>query len=237
MFKSVAVIISCILIIFAVGCKTESNVQKGRPPDQDDSDDDSDSSDIPDKPTELKASADPDAILLSWRDNSDNEQGFRIYFSDATIEDAPYTALVDVGTDTTQYYHYVGAEQSFEYYVTAFNSHGESEKSNTASDKTRPNEPAISYAECRCGLAKGCRIIVGWMDSKVDDGYKLKIDGKEHCSCTESCLPCDCSGGTFFGCWVTAETFLPSTSHQIEVYVYNDVGEATSYSSVQCPAP
>ena len=223
-----------VLFVLAVGCSSGGDVRKGRTPN---SDDDSDQSGVPASPSNLEATPEVDAIWLSWQDNSDDENGFRIYFKDATDEEGEFIKLAEVSANEVRYYHLTGPEQTYEYYITAFNEYGESEPSNTASAKTRPYEPPISYVECRCQGLEWCKIIVGWLDSKVDDGYELFIDGTKHCDCSESCLPCECSGGVAFGCWVATERFWPLTEHQVEVRVFNEAGEASSFISVQCPPP
>lgn len=225
------VILLCVLVGFIVCCGGGGE-QKGRTTDDDDDDDDT-SLNVPKAPSDLETLAEQYAVWLFWRDNSDNEQGFRLYFKDAEKEYDPYLVLTDLGVDVVQYYYFTGPEQNLEYYVVAFNEYGESSCSNTAIAKTRPNEPVITHIDCECGLTKGCKIIVGWNDSHVEDGYKLKVNGKEHCDCVEGCKPCTCTGGTYFGCYVSAGMFSPG-SYTVEVIVYNDLGEFSSSSPVAC---
>lgn len=230
-------VLFCILVAFIICCSGDE--EKGRASDGDNRDDSDDetSENVPEAPTELQTLAEPYAVWLFWRDNSDNEQGFRIYFRDAELEDWPFAKLVELGADTEQFYYFVGPEQNLEYYVVAFNEYGESEPSNTDNAKTRPNDPQITHIECQCGLSKGCEIIVGWNDSHVEDGYKVKVNNKEYCDCVEGCKPCICSRDGeeryYFGCYVAMGMFFPGT-YGAEVVVYNDVGEFSSFSPVTC---
>jgi len=226
-------------MLVAFGCSPSGGGdEEGRPSDGDGEDDgDSDVPNVPRSPSDLEAVAGPEDITLSWRDNSNNESGFRIYFRDAADDDAQYAVLVELGVDVTQFYLPVGPEQYFEYYVVAFNSSGESSPSNTDSARTRPLDPVVTHAECDCQGLEWCKIIVSWQDSRVEEGYEVYINGDEHCTCVESCLPCECSAGTYYGCWVATERFWPFTSNQIEVRSFNQVGEGTGYGNAQCGAP
>jgi hypothetical protein len=59
----------------------------------------------PAKPTDVSAQAVAfDKILLTWRDNSTNENGFRIMWSNGKGTDGPYYDVI-VGTNKTQYLH------------------------------------------------------------------------------------------------------------------------------------
>jgi len=92
----------------------------------------------PNAPSNLSATAvSASQINLSWRDNSDNETGFKIY------RNGSY--LTSVGANVTGYQNTgLNCGTSYSYYVKAYNSAGESETSNTASATTQACGPAIT---------------------------------------------------------------------------------------------
>lgn len=84
-----------------------------------------------DRPTTLAASAVGDNINLTWVDNSDNEDGFYVYRS--TSFDNNYTRIATTADGATAYTDNSGVAKDTVYFykVSAFNSDGESEFSNT----------------------------------------------------------------------------------------------------------
>lgn len=80
----------------------------------------------PAAPTNLAAgyTSSTKTIQLSWKDNSSNESGFRIYRNGALLASTNNASYSDAA---------VAAGNSYSYYVTAWNSIGESAASNTAS--------------------------------------------------------------------------------------------------------
>ncbi|HDH97064.1 MAG TPA: hypothetical protein ENF73_04990, partial [Proteobacteria bacterium] len=112
MIRFVATVFACLFILNFVGCSAGSgSEEKSRSPNGSGDDDSSSESSVPKSPSDLEAIAGLEDITLVWRDNSDNESGFRIYFRDAFDDEAPYVALVDLGANTSQFYHYVGPDQ------------------------------------------------------------------------------------------------------------------------------
>ena len=79
-----------------------------------------------------------DVIILTWQDNSDNEQGFNMYVSNSAT--GGFTKVATFGPDQTIVAHNVGSVTSgttFYYQIKAFNAAGESASSNTASGVVR----------------------------------------------------------------------------------------------------
>jgi|GEM_PF-1345313 len=75
-------------------------------------------------------------LTLSWNDNSDNEEGFKIERSlDGSSFEQIATVAVNVATYTDDT---VEDNQSYTYRVRAFNQFGDSGHSNTASGESRP---------------------------------------------------------------------------------------------------
>ncbi len=90
---------------------------------------------VPNEPEDLEATAaSPSEVDLSWADNSDNEDGFKV---ERKEEGGTYSVIATVPADTTTYRDTsVEAEKTYYYRVKAFNGKGESNYSNEISVKT-----------------------------------------------------------------------------------------------------
>ena len=118
----------------------------------------------PAAPTGLQATAASEsAINLRWTDNADNEQGFHIYRDGQRVGSIGRADIESYGDGVG-----LSPGTTYSYYVTAYNQHGESSRSNTVSARTHdapagpictgflpnpngysfPNWQRISYAEC-----------------------------------------------------------------------------------------
>ena len=93
----------------------------------------------PSDPSNLTANASGDDITLDWDDNSNNEDGFRIYRSQSPS--SGFSAIATTGappyTDTAL----LDGERYY-YYVVAYNSSGESGATNTAGATTALPDPS-----------------------------------------------------------------------------------------------
>ncbi|OGH97019.1 MAG: hypothetical protein A2104_09690 [Candidatus Melainabacteria bacterium GWF2_32_7] len=81
-----------------------------------------------------KDTAGNNVIILTWQDNSNNEQGFNLYLSNSAT--GGFTKVATFGPGQTIVVHNVGSAASgtsFYYQVKSFNAGGESASSNTAS--------------------------------------------------------------------------------------------------------
>jgi fibronectin type 3 domain-containing protein len=122
-------------------------------------------------PSNLSATAvSASQINLSWADNSNSEDSFRIYRSSDggsffwyyTV-DANVTTYSDTGRNASTTYYYR---------VAAHNSGGDSSQSNTASATTFPPPPAPSGLSATA--VSGTQINLSWTDNSTDeDGFKI----------------------------------------------------------------
>jgi len=104
----------------------------------------------PAAPTGLSASAaSSTTATLNWTDNSSNETGFHIYFAQGASGGA-FSAIGDVGAGSHSASINGLAPGTFRFYVTAFNTTGESAASNTAtltiSSTTNPVSASFSIS-------------------------------------------------------------------------------------------
>ena len=102
----------------------------------------------PAAPSDLTANAvSQTEIDLSWTDNSDNETGFRIYRSETKTWKGA-TPIQEVGANTTSYSDTGLAPGTlYHYWVTAFNSCGESDPTPVASAATPPSPSGGCWTE------------------------------------------------------------------------------------------
>ena len=79
--------------------------------------------DIPAAPTNLAASLAGANVLLTWKDNSTRESGYRVYHRTSTS--SPWTQIADVAPDSTSYTHAAPTAGITHYYqVQAYNTNG-----------------------------------------------------------------------------------------------------------------
>ena len=125
----------------------------------------------PIKPTNLNAEPiEWNEIKLSWKDNSDNENGFKIERKTGTSE---FSEIASLEENVTSYNdNNVLAETTYYYRVKAYNLAGDSDYSNEASATTPPIPPAapsnlLAYGYC-------WEVKLTWQDnSDNEDGFKI----------------------------------------------------------------
>lgn len=119
----------------------------------------------PDAPSSLSATASADDISLSWTDNSNSEDGCRIYRAQTSgSATTDYTQINTVGANTSSYTD-TALEDGERYYyrVTAYNAGGESDVSNEANATTALPTPTLDSLDA----ATENEITVSW--TKTDD--------------------------------------------------------------------
>lgn len=80
-------------------------------------------------------------VDLNWQDNSDNEDGFRVF---RTSGGTTYYEIADLDSNTTSYSNTVSASSVYWYYIQAYNSAGTA-KSNSASATTPAAVEVLDY--------------------------------------------------------------------------------------------
>ncbi len=127
-------------------------------------------------PSNLQATAaSSTAIDLTWVDNSNNEEGFRIYFG--TDSSNVTTLVATLGPGSTSYQHTGRVVNTTYYYkVTAYNTAGESAASNFADATTQPVpvSPPAAPSTLQATAASVSAINLTWVDnSNNEDGFRV----------------------------------------------------------------
>jgi len=131
----------------------------------------------PAAPSDLTAEAvSSSQINLNWRDNSGNEDGFRIEFwTNADVVPHP----IEVGADVTSYQHTgLQPNTTYTYQIYAFNGAGNSDYSNEASDTTNDIIGAIpaSPSNLTAEAVSARQINLNWSDnSNNEDGFRVEF--------------------------------------------------------------
>ena len=112
----------------------------------------------------------PTEIRLTWVDNSDNEEGFRVYRNGKQI--------ADLGPNTTEYVDTgLNEDVSYTYRVSSYNEAGESSFS-TALDVTTPVGIPASPGRLRTEAISSNRIELTWDDnSDSEKGFRIYRNG------------------------------------------------------------
>src|SRR5207249_4055499 len=109
-------------------------------------------------------------IDLTWTDNSDNEDGFRI--EQCVGAGCNFTEIATVGANITTYRTGVVPNFSYSYRVRAYNVVGPSAYSNTATATTRP--PAAPTNLTARGVS-GSQINLAWQDNASNEaGFRIE---------------------------------------------------------------
>ena len=173
----------------------------------------------------LAAAASSSAINLTWVDNSNNEDGFRVYYG--TDSSNVTNLVVTLVPGSTNYQHAGRAENTTYYYkVTAYNNTaGESAPSNVANATTSPVVvvPPAAPSALLAAAASSSAINLTWVDnSNNEDGFRV-YRGANPTTVTTLATTL-AAGVTGF-----QDTFLAaSTPYYYKVTAYNTGGESAA---------
>jgi titin len=186
---------------------------------------------VPSAPTGLSAAAASSSeISLTWTDNSDNEDGFKI---ERKTSGGTFAEVATVLTDTTIYSDTtVSPETTYYYRIRAYNTTGDSAYSDEA-HATTSAEGAVPSAPTglSAAAASSSEISLTWTDnSDNEDGFKIERKT---------------SGGTYsvlatVGAGITSynNIFLSSnTTYYYRVRAYNSLGYSDYSNEVSATTP
>src|ERR1051325_14637 len=130
-------------------------------------------------PTNLRASAAQGRVTLTWQDNSNNEDGFRI--RRRAQNDADLIDVGEVGPNVTTYVDTtVQPQTTYTYRVRSFRNGGGGGVSNDAVVTTPDNQPASVAAptNLQASAAQG-RVTLTWQDnSNNEEGFRIRRRGE-----------------------------------------------------------
>jgi hypothetical protein len=129
-------------------------------------------------PTNLQASAAQGRVTLTWFDNSNNEDGFRIRRRGAT--DADFVDIAEVPPNVTTYAdNTVQPQTTYVYRIRSFRASGGGGVSNDATVTTPATQPTTVAAptNLQASAAQG-RVTLTWFDnSNNEDGFRIRRRG------------------------------------------------------------
>jgi hypothetical protein len=191
---------------------------------------------IPAAPTDLYADAiSASEIYLSWSDNSNNEEGFKIERAGASMTwreiavasiDTPYYLNTDLTASATYYYR-----------VCAFNAGGNSGYSNTA-NATTLSGPTVPFAptDLTAQTISDTEINLSWTDnSDNEEGFKIEYLLEGETSWNEiGTTEADITAGQIIG-------LSPGTSYYFRVRAYkatlnSDYSNVANAITSLCPS-
>lgn len=170
-------------------------------------------------------------IDLTWNDNSNNEDGFRIERAD---DNAFSQNLVTqtVGSGVVTYSDTsVQPVKTYYYQVIAYNSVGDSAPSGTASATTPNVAPAAPSGLARV-VVSASRVDLSWVDNSSNEtGFRL-----------EQATAANFSGATLFALGAGITTYsdtsvAPSTTYYYRVFATNGAGDSSASNTVTATTP
>lgn len=128
--------------------------------------------DPPKAPSDLKiTSVSPNRIVISWKDNANNEQGFRI---ERKTGNGSFTQIASVSSNTTTYTNSgLTNNTRYTYRVRAYNSYGNSGYSEEVSVVT--GNPPAAPSDLKVVEVTKDKVIIAWTDNADNEtGYKIE---------------------------------------------------------------
>jgi uncharacterized protein (TIGR02145 family) len=190
---------------------------------------------VPPAPTNLAADAESSTqITISWSDNSDNEEGFKIERSPNGTSD--WTEIATVGAGITNFQNIsLTPSTTYFYRVRAFNAAGNSGFSNTSNATTKINVPVpAAPTDLYAGAVSGSEIYLSWTDNSDNEaGFKIERAGASLAFREIAVVGADTS--FFLNMDLTA-----SVTYYYRVWAFNDGGNSEysdTASATTCISP
>jgi hypothetical protein len=123
-------------------------------------------------PTNLTATnITKNSVLLHWTDNSNNEEGFRIYRS--LTPATGYTQVAVLAPNSSQYTNsQLNPATTYYYRILAYNEDGNSDYSNELSITTLALQPPLAPSNLKATIVNKNSINIEWTDnSTIEDGF------------------------------------------------------------------
>jgi len=133
---------------------------------------------VPLAPSDLEGELKEETIYFKWKDNSDNEEGFRLYISINEIDS--YALYAQLPTNETSYEDsslYI-PENTYYFKLTAYNNVGESSPSNEIMIRIKglsETDPPLPPTDLKAEEIYEKDIVLSWRDnSDNEEGFKLE---------------------------------------------------------------
>jgi subtilisin family serine protease len=184
---------------------------------------------VPVAPSNLQATlTSPLLITLNWSDNSNNENGFRIWRRIGSV--GSFNEIASVGPNVTSYQNSgLTAGVSYFYRVTAINTFGESIESNEASATTPgvPQTPPAAPSGLTATPNSSSQVTLSWTDNSGNEaGFRLRRKDPGSSGWVEIATV-GANVTNFQNTGLTA-----STSYVYQVTAYNSIGESAGSNEV-----
>ena len=185
----------------------------------------------PKAPSNLLVEMKNRVLYFTWEDNSEDEEGFRIYLSINDFEN--YAMHRQLPKDSVQFEDgslYI-PDTTFYFKVVAFNQEGESVPSNEQMIRIRSQEetfPPSAPTELRAKETYEKDVVLEWKDNADNEtGYKLerrKVDESKFSMVQD--LPANLTN-------FRDENLYPGTTYFYRVFAYNESGSSASSNTLE----
>jgi hypothetical protein len=181
----------------------------------------------PAAPTNLTATTfSSSQINLSWTDNANNENGFKV---EQSTDGTTFTQIAMLASNTVSFsVTGLSASTTYQYRVVSFNDAGNSSFSNTASATTSAAPPALPAAPSAltATAASSTRINLAWADNSGNEsGFKIERCKNPNCTNFAQIAQVGANVTTF-----ADTTVSKNTAYSYRVRAFN-AGGNSSYSN------
>jgi hypothetical protein len=199
---------------------------------------------LPAAPSNLTATAATGSnknLTLSWTDNANNEQGFKVYHS---TDGTTFTQLTSVGAKTgtgatvTCPHNNLVPGSTHYYKVVAYNVDGNSSASNTAQITMPPLKPPAAPSNLSATAVTGSNrnLTLSWTDNANDEqGFKIQhsTDGTNFTQLSSVAA----KAGTGQTVTLAHNNLVPGSTHYYKVVAFNVDGNSSASNTAQITMP